>query len=292
MPRPALRRGWNESTRVSVSSRRTGDHVLTMRGIDKRFGAVRALNGVDFRVREGEVVALVGDNGAGKSTLVKVLAGVHPADAGTIELDGDVVQLSTPADAQDLGIATVFQEPLHTAFEPAELVQHVGFQGLHREQGNQSDHASQAHGLVAAVWHVEHVVKESVAFVPHAFAVLAEVDNQPLTTVARSTYVAMNGSQEVNYRSGTNDGAFLRNSQFHVGHIGDGLTNTIFVGERNSRLSLSTWTGAVTGAVVPYRPSPDPLDWNLAPALVLGHTGGNKDPDAEPPQFPGIDADV
>ncbi len=110
MPRPALRRGWNESTRVSVSSRRTGDHVLTMRGIDKRFGAVRALSGVDFRVREGEVVALVGDNGAGKSTLVKVLAGVHPADAGTIELDGDVVQLSTPADAQDLGIATVFQD--------------------------------------------------------------------------------------------------------------------------------------------------------------------------------------
>ncbi|MEW1834099.1 ATP-binding cassette domain-containing protein [Microbacterium sp. NPDC079995] len=95
---------------MTVSSRRTGDHVLTMRGIDKRFGAVRALNGVDFRVREGEVVALVGDNGAGKSTLVKVLAGVHPADSGTIELDGETVQLSTPADAQDLGIATVFQD--------------------------------------------------------------------------------------------------------------------------------------------------------------------------------------
>jgi len=93
-----------------VPSRRSGDHLLTMRGIEKRFGAVRALSGVDFRVREGEVVALVGDNGAGKSTLVKVLAGVHPADGGAIELDGERVQISTPADAQDLGIATVFQD--------------------------------------------------------------------------------------------------------------------------------------------------------------------------------------
>ncbi len=98
------------ASRVSVSSRRTGDHVLSMRGIDKRFGAVRALSGVDFRVREGEVVALVGDNGAGKSTLVKILAGVHPADAGSIELDGEHVQLSSPADAQEFGIATVFQD--------------------------------------------------------------------------------------------------------------------------------------------------------------------------------------
>lgn len=96
--------------RVSVSSRRTGDHVLSMRGIDKRFGAVRALSGVDFRVREGEVVALVGDNGAGKSTLVKILAGVHPPDEGTIELDGERVHIGSPADAQDLGVATVFQD--------------------------------------------------------------------------------------------------------------------------------------------------------------------------------------
>ncbi|HET6302775.1 ATP-binding cassette domain-containing protein, partial [Microbacterium sp.] len=63
-----------------------------------------------FWVNEGEVVALVGDNGAGKSTLVKVLAGVHPPDAGTIEFDGDEVTISSPADAQELGIATVFQD--------------------------------------------------------------------------------------------------------------------------------------------------------------------------------------
>ncbi|GAB3602445.1 ATP-binding cassette domain-containing protein [Microbacterium aureliae] len=90
--------------------RRARDRVLTMRGIGKRFGAVKALTDVDFWVNEGEVVALIGDNGAGKSTLVKVLAGVHPQDAGTIEFDGEEVEIHDPADAQELGIATVFQD--------------------------------------------------------------------------------------------------------------------------------------------------------------------------------------
>ncbi|TQJ31599.1 ATP-binding cassette domain-containing protein [Microbacterium sp. SLBN-146] len=89
---------------------RTRERVLTMHGIGKRFGAVRALTDVDFWVNEGEVVALVGDNGAGKSTLVKVLAGVHAQDSGTIEFDGAFVDIHTPADAKDLGIATVFQD--------------------------------------------------------------------------------------------------------------------------------------------------------------------------------------
>ncbi len=89
---------------------RARERVLTMRGIGKRFGAVRALTDVDFWVNEGEVVALVGDNGAGKSTLVKVLAGVHAPDAGTIEFDGELVEIPSPADAQELGIATIFQD--------------------------------------------------------------------------------------------------------------------------------------------------------------------------------------
>ncbi|MET0297294.1 MAG: ATP-binding cassette domain-containing protein [Microbacterium sp.] len=95
------------------SAPRTGrsrERVLTMRGIGKRFGAVKALTDVDFWVSEGEVVALVGDNGAGKSTLVKVLSGVHEQDAGTIEFDGEDVDIQTPADAQEMGIATVFQD--------------------------------------------------------------------------------------------------------------------------------------------------------------------------------------
>ena len=88
----------------------TGEPVLALRGINKRFGAVRALTDVDFDVSLGEVVALVGDNGAGKSTLVKVIAGVGPADSGEIRFDGQPVSIATPHGAQDLGIATVFQD--------------------------------------------------------------------------------------------------------------------------------------------------------------------------------------
>lgn len=98
---------------MSMAHARTGrtrERVLTMHGIGKHFGAVKALTDVDFWVNEGEVVALIGDNGAGKSTLVKVLAGVHEPDAGSIEFDGEIVQIASPADAQDLGIETVFQD--------------------------------------------------------------------------------------------------------------------------------------------------------------------------------------
>ncbi|MBW9121064.1 sugar ABC transporter ATP-binding protein [Microbacterium trichothecenolyticum] len=98
---------------MSMTHPRAGrprERVLTMRGIGKRFGAVKALTDVDFWVNEGEVVALVGDNGAGKSTLVKVLAGVHPPDSGSIEFDGEPVGIGTPADAQELGIETIFQD--------------------------------------------------------------------------------------------------------------------------------------------------------------------------------------
>jgi len=81
--------------------------LLELRGITKRFGAVRALNGVDFRVMPGEVVGLVGDNGAGKSTLVKVISGIHPADDGEYLWYGSAVSVNTPQDATGLGIASV-----------------------------------------------------------------------------------------------------------------------------------------------------------------------------------------
>ena len=89
---------------------RSRERVLTVHAIGKRFGAVKALTDVDFWVNEGEVVALIGDNGAGKSTLVKVLSGVYTPDSGLIEYDGEPVEIGSPADAQELGIATVFQD--------------------------------------------------------------------------------------------------------------------------------------------------------------------------------------
>jgi D-xylose transport system ATP-binding protein len=87
-----------------------GEPRLRLTGIDKTFGAVRALTDVDFEVHAGEVVGLVGDNGAGKSTLIKVIAGVGPADSGTIFMDGQPVQIATPQDATRLGIETVYQD--------------------------------------------------------------------------------------------------------------------------------------------------------------------------------------
>nr|WP_194384880.1 ATP-binding cassette domain-containing protein [Microbacterium luteum] len=89
---------------------RSHERILTMRGIGKRFRAVKALTDVDFWVDAGEVVALVGDNGAGKSTLVKVLSGVYAPDAGSVEFDGAAVDITSPVVAHDLGIATVFQD--------------------------------------------------------------------------------------------------------------------------------------------------------------------------------------
>lgn len=88
----------------------TDTAVLSLRGISKHFGAVAALTDVDLDVSAGQVVAIVGDNGAGKSTLVKVLAGVHRADTGTITFAGRAATIDSPAAAHSLGIATVFQD--------------------------------------------------------------------------------------------------------------------------------------------------------------------------------------
>lgn len=84
--------------------------LLALRGVSKRFGAVEALADVELEIRAGEVVALVGESGAGKSTLVKVITGVDPADHGSFVWRGRPVQVTRPNDAQELGIAAVYQD--------------------------------------------------------------------------------------------------------------------------------------------------------------------------------------
>ena len=86
------------------------DTILRMTGIQKYFPGVHALDNAQLEVREGEVMALVGENGAGKSTLMKVLTGIYPSDGGTIEFFGKQVQIHGPRDAQALGICIVHQE--------------------------------------------------------------------------------------------------------------------------------------------------------------------------------------
>ena len=84
--------------------------ILQLRGISKSFGSVQALTDVDFEVRSGEVMALVGDNGAGKSTLIKCVAGIHGVDSGEILFEGEPVHIHGPKDAARLGIEIVYQD--------------------------------------------------------------------------------------------------------------------------------------------------------------------------------------
>jgi ABC-type sugar transport system ATPase subunit len=84
--------------------------LLEARGISKAFGHVQALKDVDFELRAGEVLALLGDNGAGKSTLIKIISGLYAADEGELLLDGEPLSLAGPKDAVKAGIATVYQD--------------------------------------------------------------------------------------------------------------------------------------------------------------------------------------
>jgi rhamnose transport system ATP-binding protein len=102
--------------------------IIELAGVTKQFGAVQALRGVDLNLYAGEVHALVGENGAGKSTLVKILAGIHRADAGVIKIDGKGVEWHNPAQARNAGIAVIHQEP--TLFPDLNVAENV-FMGRH-----------------------------------------------------------------------------------------------------------------------------------------------------------------
>jgi rhamnose transport system ATP-binding protein len=113
--------------------------LLQLTSVTKSFDAVRALRGVSFDLRAGEVHALVGENGAGKSTLIKIVTGAHQADGGTIEIAGQPVRHLTPAVAHKLGIACIYQQPalfpdltvaenIALRLEPATAVRRVRWQ--------------------------------------------------------------------------------------------------------------------------------------------------------------------
>lgn len=84
--------------------------VLEARGLTKRYGSVTALDGADFEVLPGEIMAIIGDNGAGKSTLIKALSGALVPDEGSIFVNGERVEFRTPIDARNYGIETVYQD--------------------------------------------------------------------------------------------------------------------------------------------------------------------------------------
>ncbi len=85
------------------------DPILKARGLVKRYGRVTALDHCDFDLMPGEILAVIGDNGAGKSTLIKAISGAVVADEGTIEIDGQTVHFTSPIEAREAGIETVYQ---------------------------------------------------------------------------------------------------------------------------------------------------------------------------------------
>lgn len=89
---------------------RNDDYILHMKNINMFFPGVKALKGVQFNLKKGEIHSLMGENGAGKSTLVKVLTGVYIKTDGTIEYEGKVIEPKTPLESQQMGISTVYQE--------------------------------------------------------------------------------------------------------------------------------------------------------------------------------------
>src|SRR6266496_3759402 len=103
---PSRGRNWVEASAAAIDEL----PLLDARGISKYFGAITALDGVNFHLARGEVLGVVGDNGAGKSTLMKVLSGLFVPSAGEIIFDGRPVRFQSPREAHAIGIEMVYQD--------------------------------------------------------------------------------------------------------------------------------------------------------------------------------------
>ena len=153
-----------------VSDHPTQNHsLLELRNIRKSFGTVVALDGVDFTLNPGEVVALLGDNGAGKSTLIKILSGVQKADSGTMRINGIPVDIRrhTVAKARKMGVETVHQgsalgekQPLwRNVFIGRHITNRWGFIDVARERSETLDILHGRLGLRGAGIHADAEVK-------------------------------------------------------------------------------------------------------------------------------------
>ncbi|MHC9043243.1 ATP-binding cassette domain-containing protein [Microbacterium saperdae] len=148
--------------------------ILELRGVNKRFGAVQALSDITLSVGRGEVVALVGDNGAGKSTLVKIIAGVYQHDGGQILLDGEPAHFGGPGDAQQAGVATVFQDL--ALCDNLDVVANL-FLGKEMERGRMLDEAAMEHQS----W---NLLKQLSAKIPSVHIPIASLSGGQRQTVA------------------------------------------------------------------------------------------------------------
>ena len=101
----------------------SSNYIIEAKGLTKYYGAVTALENVDFELKKGEILGLVGDNGAGKSTLIKILSGAIVADKGLIKVFGNEIKIDNPSDAFNLGIETIYQDL--ALFDNLDFVQNI-----------------------------------------------------------------------------------------------------------------------------------------------------------------------
>ncbi len=212
---------WHDSIMISLvykgpgpftQLKKKGDLLLEMNKVQKRFGGAVALRGTDLKIRAGEIHALLGENGAGKSTMLKILAGVHVNDGGTIKLGGKDFRTGSPQDSIEQGIAVIYQEP--SLFLDLTLAENV-FIGrqpkkgriidwkfaqneakrLFKELGVDLDPKRQARGLSIADQQVVEIAKAlsmnaNIILMDEPTAALSATEVERLMTVMKSLKAA------------------------------------------------------------------------------------------------------
>ena len=153
------------------------EYVLELKGITKIFPGVKALNNVQFQLKPGEVHALMGENGAGKSTFIKVITGVHKAEEGEMYLFGEKVDFKGPKDAQEAGIAAVYQHP--TSYPHLTVAENI-FMGHEKKKGFFLDDKAHSEGAKKILQRLEHEIP------PETMVGDLRVGQQQMVEIARN----------------------------------------------------------------------------------------------------------